>query len=298
MGHRTVKRVPIDFGWPIDEVWQGYLTPEWLHEEECARCDGSGSSPRAAELHDLWYGKVPFDPASKGSTALTSETPEVRALAEWNIGRSPDFYGTGDTAIVREARRLAAHFNRYWMHHVDQDDVDALIAEGRLHDLTHTCTKGDGWKPRDPMPTVTAADVNLWSLAGFGHDSINSWVVIKAKCEREGVSPTCSACDGHGHAEKWGGQRAVAEAWQRVEPPTGDGWQLWGTTSEGNPASPVFPSAEDLADWCAEHATAFADIKLTRAQWLASFLADTTDVDTLAVGGAGIGLTVIGASKP
>lgn len=35
------------------------------------------------------------------------------------------------------------------------------------------------------------------------------------------------------------------------DPPAGDGWQLWETTTEGSPISPVFPTAEDLATWMA-----------------------------------------------
>ena len=29
MGHRTAKRVPLDFDWPLKEVWTGYLPPKW-----------------------------------------------------------------------------------------------------------------------------------------------------------------------------------------------------------------------------------------------------------------------------
>ena len=55
------------------------------------------------------------------------------------------------------------------------------------------------------------------------------------------------------------------------EPPKGEGYQLWETTSEGSPISPVFASAEELADWCADNATTFADNKATKEQWLKMF---------------------------
>jgi hypothetical protein len=71
------------------------------------------------------------------------------------------------------------------------------------------------------------------------------------------------------------------DAWQGTDPPEGEGWQLWETTSEGSPVSPVFPSAEELADWCADNATWFADARWTRDQWLRSFLAGTTGSDSL-----------------
>lgn len=283
MGHRDVKRVPLDFDWPPKKVWEGFLTPAKLHEVDCPDCKG-GYSARAQVLHDQWYGYAPFDPRSAGSLTLSHDTPAVRAFAERNVSRAPGFYGTGEAEIVREARRLATLFNGQWCHHLSQDDVDALVAAGRLTDLTHTWRQGEGWQPKDPPVAPTAAEVNEWSIrGGFGHDSINAWVVLKARCEREGVSESCATCDGHGSLEAYPGQRAEAETWEPVQPPKGDGWQLWETVSEGSPVSPVFPTAEALADWCADNATTFADMKASRETWLKMFLSDTTSVGTLLV---------------
>ena len=47
----------------------------------------------------------------------------------------------------------------------------------------------------------------------------------------------------------------------KVDPPEDEGWQLWETTTEGFPVSPVFKTLEVLAKWCEENATVFADIK-------------------------------------
>ena len=38
-----------------------------------------------------------------------------------------------------------------------------------------------------------------------------------------------------------------------IEPPAGDGWQMWETVSEGSPVSPVFATPEELARWLADH---------------------------------------------
>lgn len=37
-----------------------------------------------------------------------------------------------------------------------------------------------------------------------------------------------------------------------VDPPAGDGWQLWETVSEGSPISPVFPTPEGLIDFMSQ----------------------------------------------
>jgi len=58
------------------------------------------------------------------------------------------------------------------------------------------------------------------------------------------------------------------------EPPIGEGYQMWETTSEGSPASPVFKTLDELCEWCAENATRFADFKATKEKWKEMFDAD------------------------
>lgn len=81
---------------------------------------------------------------------------------------------------------------------------------------------------------------------------------------------TCRVCDGHGTVEVYPGQRADADAWEPTDPPTGDGWQLWETTSgEGSPSSPVFAAPDELARWCVTGETVFGYRRGTYEQWLA-----------------------------
>jgi hypothetical protein len=42
------------------------------------------------------------------------------------------------------------------------------------------------------------------------------------------------------------------EAWTETPPPSGDGYQLWSTTTEGTPMTPVFETPEELARYCAD----------------------------------------------
>jgi len=264
---RQVRRVPVDFDWPLNKVWECFLQPAKFDETKCPDCE-HGGSPRAEYLHKLWYGYVPFAPESTGSTRLTAATPAVRAFAERNVTNSPEFYGAGELSIVTEASRLARIWNGMWCHHLAQEDVDALIAAERLHEFTHAWSRENGWQKIDPPPTVTAAQVNTWSLrAGLGHDSINAWTVIGAACDREGVPHQCATCDGHGTLETYEGQRAEAEAWEPTEPPSGDAWQLWETVSEGSPISPVFPERDGLVAWLMSPAYSWGiSTPLTREQ--------------------------------
>ena len=133
---REVKRVPLDFDWPLDELWDGFLLPKRLHERSCEACE-HGYSPEAKALQNRWYGYVPFDPSETGSEPFTVEAPEVRAFAERNVSNSPEFYGRGEGAVLREARRLLGLWNGQWSHHLAQEDVDALVEAGRLMDFTY-----------------------------------------------------------------------------------------------------------------------------------------------------------------
>lgn len=252
---RQIYRVPLTFDHPLNQVWPGYLLPERLREKPCPDCE-NGYSEHAEALRDMWYGNKPFHPILTGSAKLRADTPAVRATAERNISQRPDLYwGGGEGAIIREAERLASWFNGQWCHHLDQGDVDALLAADRLWDLTHALRPGEGWQPIVPAPTVTAAQVNEWSISSrHGHDDMNAAVVIRARCERDGMPYECGTCGGEALLEAYPGQRAEAEAWEPTEPPAGDGWQLWSTVNEGTPVSPVFATAEELAGWMSDPA--------------------------------------------
>lgn len=277
---REVKRVPLDFGHPLSEVWTGYLMPKDLSLPDCGACGGRGYSPRALELSNLWYGDAPFAPEDNGSEPLSVDHPAVRSFAERNVTRSPGYFGVGDWAIRREAQRLADLWNGQWSKHLNVDDVAALMTGERLYDLTREWVKGDGWKAKVPPVVPTPEQVNEWAIASpFGHDAINASLVIQARCEREGVSHTCTACAGKGDSAT-NEQRAAYEAWESTEPPTGDGFQLWETVSEGSPISPVFDSAEGLARWMTQNRCTVdgpmrsydAALRFVQAGWAPSFV--------------------------
>lgn len=52
------------------------------------------------------------------------------------------------------------------------------------------------------------------------------------------------------------------------EVPKGEGYQLWETTSEGSPVSPVFDTLEKLCEWCEENATTFASFRVSKEEWM------------------------------
>lgn len=61
----------------------------------------------------------------------------------------------------------------------------------------------------------------------------------------------------------------LKDFFKTLQPPEGEGYQLWETTTEGSPMSPVFKTLNELCRWCSENVTIIADMKGTQAEWKA-----------------------------
>lgn len=227
MGHRIVKRVPLDFDAPLNETYAGYVMPAEIRPSDCTDCEGSGYGQTARWLRTTFYAH--------------------------NVGHPVG--GWGDKLV--------------------QADVDALVEAGRLRQLRHReptednpCTHEWVMVPRT-AEEVNAAQRAPWGMDLHSHDDINVSVLVRSRCERLGADHECSTCNGHGLIGT-PEQIDAYENWTGTEPPEGGGWQMWETTTEGSPQTPVFATAEELADYCAVHCTVFADMRWTVDEWLAS----------------------------
>jgi hypothetical protein len=282
---RELRRVPLDFRWPLGKVWGGYVNPYSSQAAQCPDCRGTGGSEEWRRLNDMWYGNAPFDPADRGSRPWEPADREVREIAERiltvRISAEPAGSGMVEEAIQWEARRLAARFNRAWCHHLDDGNVKALLDADRLWDFTRRprtpgqeealkAQEGSKYWLDEPNGYVpTAREVNTWSLCGIGHDGLNHGIVVSDECKRRGVVIECGLCGGEGSLWPSKEVEALHGAWEPFDPPTGEGFQLWSTTSEGEPSSPVFGTLEELCDWCEGNATVFGSSRATSAEWFA-----------------------------
>ena len=125
----------------------------------------------------------------------------------------------------------------------------------------------------------------------FGHDACDKYVATKKIVAAAGLPESwgiCQTCDGEGVIWDSPEDQQLAEAWTATQPPTGEGYQIWETVSEGSPISPVFSTPEQLAAYMAGTKWG-ADKGSTYEQWMhfikgpgwsASMLVDAHGVHT------------------
>lgn len=156
-----------------------------------------------------------------------------------------------------------------WCYNITQDEVQALVDRNRLKDFTHTWNKEEGWKKKDPQYIPTAEEVNIWAKKGFGHDSINKWICVETRAKRVGVWGECENCHGDGVIWLNAKYKKLYDEWKMYNPPSGEAYQLWSTTTEGHPMSPPFATPEELAQWLVDNnISSFADNTETYDTWL------------------------------
>lgn len=243
MGHREVKRVSLYFSWPTRKIWKGYVNPH-QGPKTCPDCEGDGYNAETQKISKGLY----------------------------------DFDGLG----VR------------WCNNITQDEVDALVKAGRLIEFTRVprneeqaevvkekiAEGGDNWLPFDNGYIPSAEEVNTWNKRDMGHDTINRRILIEVRAKRLGVWGKCPRCRGKGELKLPRKMKKQYKKWIKYEPPIGTGWQLWETTSEGSPVSPVFATAEELASWCEDGVSDFGYIKTSKENWLEMFVGKKGAVDT------------------
>ena len=241
---RELKRVPLDFQWEVNKLWCGYINPHKVHE--CTDCSGNGYSKEYQRLSDEWYG--------------------------WNT----------ENYKPNPFRKDCRYNASAWSHNLTKEDVKALLKADRLWDFTRVpitdeqkeivrqkkANGGNSWLPFCNGYVPTPEEVNEWNLKGMGHDGCNAWYCITARLKREKKNAKCSSCNGSG--ENWQHPKAkkLYKNWKSYDPPIGEGFQLWTTTNEGSPMTPVFDSLEKLCEYCEEEkVSVFASNTATKEEW-------------------------------
>ena len=227
---REIRRVPLDFDWPLKEVWHGFVNPWYQHCHDCSACDGTGLNPESAYIERTWYNHDGL--GTRWCNDITQD--EVRALVKkWRL-------------LSLTHNRRSDKSGRGWVPKWVPKWIPVRLG-----------------KKLPVLRCPRAAVVNAWSRGGIAHDAINRWICVETRCRRLGVWGYCETCAGNGDVWDTPESKAFAEAWKEAPPPEGEGWQVWETV--GSPVSPVFTTREGLIGYLIEQgysgraATAFVD---------------------------------------
>lgn len=237
MATRVCKRVPLDFKWELGRVWKGYLCPIETHE--CPECQHTGL-----------------------------RSPYREYYMSFNHG-----YYYGSPYIQHPYFENLRYNPRDKAYNLTQEEIDYVCSLGLskslddfIHNLNHHITIDD-WK--EFMLRERHNDL-YWEL----NDILLKWMYEKDG--HQSLSDiSCECCHGEGIVYDSEEDRITSENWEPYEPPLGEGYQMWETTSEGSPQTPVFATPEELAHYCEEHLHSFAHIKETYETWLAWITEDT-----------------------
>lgn len=125
---REIKRVPLDFDWPLQKIWEGFLEPQRygcvqcagkLVNPDCRECDGNGyrseyTEPPVGAGYQVW------ETVSEGSPVSPVFEYETQ-LIDWLILQG--YSAVGASEFVRLGWTFSAMFTPQ---HGFQNGIDAL----------------------------------------------------------------------------------------------------------------------------------------------------------------------------
>lgn len=252
---RQVRRVPLDFAWPVGKTWEGFCNP---HYRPCPEAD-KGLCHNGSSNAGKWLESVTRLLSLIGEEATAEpHAAQLRArgrtfphpyLDEWSQAPRTPLPRAVEQAIHKlepqQARMLAAH-------QALREHPPRLLSFGgdEMIALVRGLAKGRALGP----------------LAGSSASYEIGLTLLKAAGIEDEKWGTCKVCGGHGDDPA---TREAYENWKEEPPPTGDAWQMWETTSEGSPISPPKATPEALARWLADNnASAFGHDGASYESWM------------------------------
>jgi hypothetical protein len=191
-----------------------------------------------------------------------------------------DWYGWDNPRYINISATRRYNANA-WQYQLTEIEVKALMKAGRISEVSNFTGRFDEEKntwvkwvdnvkvecDEPEMPTPEA--VNNWAIhALMGHDSINRWICVEARAKHLGVYGKCEMCEGEGCLWQSEEIKTLSENWLSFDPPTGEGFQLWSTTTEGHPMTPVFKTLDELCEYLeSEKVSLFGSTTATKEHW-------------------------------
>lgn len=227
---RTCKRVPLDFSWPMKTLWIGYVNP--YKGVDCPYCD-HGYSEKAQEI--------------------------IAEVYPWK---------KGDETYAPNPYKPNTTYNPHSKdHHMTQDEVDYFMEHRHKNTIAEVQrVMAERFPDADKVTPEIFSQLSLM-LWDFTHDL--HWQMINYHSEKEGWDSSCPHCKGEGVLFLNDEIKRLHEEFRWQEPPTGEGYQMWEDTSEGSPISPVFKTAEELAEYCEREGVSWFGARTAKKEdWL------------------------------
>lgn len=213
---RQLKRVPMDFQWPMDKPWTGFINQHYAKSHNCAACGGSGATTASQRLGDLV------------SLLMLSGTDALRGECHPYFVEAPLYSTQGKTCGSDMAELTAGLAGRSpsFMGHDEFDKLTAaekIIAAAGLPEEWGACQEcnGDGTIWDSPEAKRAAED---WTRseppAGDGYQV---WETVSQGSPISPVFATPEELARHMAGNRWRADNGSSfEAWMRFI--NGPGW--------------------------------------------------------------------------
>lgn len=279
---RHMKRVAMDFDWPLKKIWKGYLNP---HYKECRFCCGRGSTEAYYRFDNFTrYLAIAAEDASiwpEGFQPRPVTSDQANRQAHVQLRSQPTSWPWPEHDIVETFAKASGwsvdDFSEEMKHNL-RVIAGLETPETFVH---YEYILLEGYRSRRNFPHPYMCELGVHNLANSPFDkllldmgakpgplgfdrlynaqkAIFKAVGLPCDTDEKGYESfswtTCKVCNGEGINPK---VREAYEAWEDYEPPEGEGYQLWETTSEGSPVSPVFKTFDELCSWCEHNASTF-----------------------------------------
>lgn len=220
---REIRRVPLDFAWPLNKRYEGFLNPHYKP------CPGEGVTCfSGCTAAGRWLDALCRFIAVLGEDAgCEPYAAELRARGRtWPHPYLQEFpqapHYPMPRAVEKELQKI-------------EDDKERMRAFYAHHVQNHPQLLP--FTPDMVRFVMGLADGEECGLGGGASYKIRK-SLLKAAHIRDENWDICKICGGDAMDPV---AKEAYESWEEVPPPEGPGWQLWETVSEGSPISPVFP---------------------------------------------------------
>lgn len=168
---REVRRVALDFDWPLDKTWAGYLMPDALCERNCEACGGTGYSAAGRWLSDTFYGDRYARRAGWHNCISQAEVDYLFEHGRLRKGRDPET--AAEVNALNESPGLFGHdaINRhlliaYRLERLGLPELcDDCEGNGSVERYRGQRADAEAWEPTEPP---TGEGWQFWETASEG----------------------------------------------------------------------------------------------------------------------------------